>query len=1757
MPPRSQPPLPPRPPTPLFQRPLVATAGLILLLGSPLQAQIALTEFLANNQAGLRDADGETSDWIELLNTSTQTLNLSGWSLTDDPTQPRLWVFPATNLPPAGYLLVFASGKNRGIAGSSLHTSFRLGAEGGYLALFAPESDTPVSEFSPYPRQEADISYGTRAAQRFYFNPPSPLAANTGGFADFVADTKFSHNRGFYQTPFDLTITTATPGASIRFTTNGSTPTASTGFVYSAPLRIAGTTVVRAAAFRPGLQPSNVDTQTYLFLADVIRQQTNGAAPSPEWPAPGSVSSINYGMDPRVVDAPSYRNQIVPALQSLPSFSLVTDLPNLFGGNGIYANPGQDGRAWERPCSVELIQTDGQGAFQLNAGVRIRGGFSRSTGNPKHAFRLFFRDVYGPAKLRYPLHPGGTEEFDALDLRTFQNYSWSFQGDPVGVFVRDVFSRETQLALGQPGERGIYAHLYINGVYWGIFNTCERPEANFGATYFGGNAEDYDVIKVEAGSYTLNATDGNMTAWTRLYNRCKAGITNTSAYFSLEGRRPDGTPDPAGETLLDINSLIDYQLVIFYGGNYDASVSRFLGETRPNNWYGLRDRSGKNGGFKFVSHDAEHSLKADEPNINRTGPFPAGSDSVVYSNPHYLHQQLSANAEYRMRFADRAHRALFNHGALTATQARARFDALTNQIQLAVVAESARWGDSKVATPLTQAHWLTAVRNVQTAFLASRTTTLLNQLRAKSLYPAVTAPTLSQHGGATDRGTPVTLTAPAGQIYFTINGQDPRETSGSLYPGASSYSSPIPIQETLTLKARSRVGSDWSALVEATFTIHQTFRDLLVTEIMYRPAASPGVDRDDLEFIELKNVGTTELDLSGLRVTNAVHYIFPRGSRLAPGQIAVLASKLAAFTNRYPDRLPWGEFTGKLADGGEKLTLLHATGATEFEVEYDNSAPWPVSADGVGFSLVPRNPTANPNPNDPTQWRASTQLGGSPGIDDPALDVPIVLLHEVLSHTDLPQFDTVELFNPGETEANIGGWYLTDERNQPKKYRFPANTAVAARGYLLVDERQFADARWGTNAFRLDSHGDAVFLYSADAAGNLTGYSDGITFDAAPNGVSFGRHTNSVGELQFPLQRRPTLATANAGPAFGPVVLNEILAAPTPGEVPFVELKNIGATDVPLFDPAFPTNRWRIEGIGFEMPAGLVLPPGGLAVVVGGDPASFRARYGIPARVPVLGPYPGLLQPNGERLELQRPDGPDPILNESGQTTGYFVPYLAEDTVRYDDSAPWPTEGIGANRGGASLERREPVAYGNDPAGWRASILSPSPGAENNANRPPRVLVSPSQQLTGTNFPLPANVAGMATDDGLPQNTLTYAWSQSAGPLGVQFDTPTEPTTVVRLPGVGTFLLRLTVSDGERVSGDELSVTVNRPGSEVTLVPFNSTWRYFDQRVDLGTAWRAPSYIESDGWKTGKARLGYGGDGEATVIAGGASSDRIPTAYFRLKFNLTDPAGFSALNLQLIRDDGAMVYLNGEEVFRSNLPEGPVLFSTFASSVMGGLDEQNPNPKAVSPARLREGENTLAVEVHQANAGSSDLGFDLALTGEAQPINRAPSADAGANLTLTLPDAAQLTGTFNDDGLPLIPGVPRFSWTKLAGPGSVTFTNPNLPATSASFDQPGAYELAFSVNDSMLSATDQVRVLVNPAVVVAPPPLTLRRDPETGNLLLQFPAAAGRNYVVRRRESLTDGPWSGWEAIPSGSSRTVVIPLLPTAAEQYYQVVIP
>jgi hypothetical protein len=589
----------------------------------------------------------------------------------------------------------------------------------------------------------------------------------------YVEEVQFSVARGFYEAPFGVELSCPTPGADIRFSTNGTAPSPTNGFVYSIPIQIKQTTTLRAVALKTGFQPSPVGTHTYLFLNDVILQSKTTTLAS-GFPATWQGTTADYGMDTKVIGTNNtdryggkYARTIITDLEAVPTLSIVSDINDFFGAKGVYSNPNNRGMAWERPASLELIDPKGASGFQIDAGVRIQGGAFRGFGlTKKKSFRLFFRSEYGHGKLHYPLFgPDAVDSFDTLVLRANNNDGWQWDaaaGQPL--YIRDAFADATARAMGMVAPHCNFVHLYINGVYWGLYNPVERPDAAFSASYYGGNKEDWDAINFDS------APNGDYGAWNRMIALARKGLANNVNYQLIQGNNPDGTRNPAYEDLLDVDSLIDYMILNCYLGNNDWP---------DRNWYTGRNRANGDG-FKFYPWDSEWTVGLNsDVNADKTGASTAVA--VPYA-------ACKANSEFRLRFADRVYRHFFDGGPLYVDAANpfydlahpernpsaSRFASLCNVVSNAVVAESARWGDQHAATPYTRdEHWLKEQHTQLTNYFPRRSGIVLSQFRRAGLYPNTDPPAFAQNGGHVASGFSLGMSASKGTIYYTTDGSDP------------------------------------------------------------------------------------------------------------------------------------------------------------------------------------------------------------------------------------------------------------------------------------------------------------------------------------------------------------------------------------------------------------------------------------------------------------------------------------------------------------------------------------------------------------------------------------------------------------------------------------------------------------------------------------------------------------------------------------------------------------------------------------------------------------------------------------------------------------------------------------------------------------------------------------------------------------------------------------------------------------------------
>jgi hypothetical protein len=847
--------------------------------------------------------------------------------------------------------------------------------------------------------------------------------------AENSAAPVFSHQRGFYETAFTLEIRTNPDGGTIKYTLDGSNPLYSgTAIVKTSPVTInvnpeteTGNRgpnpgfVVRACAQNSGLEYSTVVTHTYLFAKRVKNLSPDNQSPGPGWPTSSPTGQrFDYGMDPNILNDNLYKDLIDAALVDIPSVSLVTDLTNLFDpGTGIFVNAQQHGEEWERPCSVELLNPDGSKGFQINAGVRIRGGWHRNPDNPKRAFRLFFRQEYGEGKLKYSLFGDeGASEFDKFDLRTSQNYAWSMYDywGQYNTMNRDVFSRDLQQEMDEPYTRSRYYHLYINGVYWGVFQSQERSEARYAETYLGGSKEEYDVIKPNI-SYPYNetgveATDGSLNSWRDVWDLIADEFITNEKYFRLQGLNPDGSRNRNYQNLVDMKNLIDYMLIIFYTGNFDSPTNVWGDNRNAKNFFCIYNRIGFDG-YKFFIHDAEHSLNTmpdagpgtiglyeNRVNIGFTDERRMYISNFAMFNPQWLHFKLATNEEFRILMADRVYKFIFNNGALTPDKVTELFLSRAQEIEMAIISESARWGDAFHEPARTKnGDWQFAINDIVDNYFPYRTDIVLDQLQEVDWYPDFQPPVYLHNNSqilddviekSNEINIEIKNPGASGLIYYTKNGEDPRAIGGGI--ATSAFQSNDPVEVTInsitTLKSRIKMGDKWSALHELLVLMPDDKSNLKITEIHYHPVGTATIDGDDFEFLELKNIGDYPVNLSACNFGDSgIYYTFPENTILNGGEFIVLVSDISKFYQRYNFR-PFGEYKGHLSNSGERISLYTADNNMILSVFYQDMTPWPESADGVGYSLVPTeiNPTGNLN--DAANWRLSLYAHGSPGQDD-------------------------------------------------------------------------------------------------------------------------------------------------------------------------------------------------------------------------------------------------------------------------------------------------------------------------------------------------------------------------------------------------------------------------------------------------------------------------------------------------------------------------------------------------------------------------------------------------------------------------------------------------------------------------------------------------------------------------------------------------------------------------------------------------------
>lgn len=672
-----------------------------------------------------------------------------------------------------------------------------------------------------------------------------------------VADTQFSSPRGLYAAPFPLTISSATAGAFVRYTLDCSDPRTSSTFVEgTAPVTLTidpqssnggrrpltPAVVVRAFAWKPGMLPTNVDTVTFVFPDRVLVQTRPSGFPT----------SVSFTMDQSVVTAPAYSGRIRDDLLAIPSMSVVASHGQVFGSGGLLT---AGNGSIEVPGSIEIMHPDGRDD-QADCGL-----VPHSWAQAKRALRVYFRASYGDDKWRHDLFRDSVEggaidvtSFDDLVLRSGFNDGLLYQEAARQgrySFAVDELGRSCQIAMSGHGSRGLFVHLYLNGLYWGLYNPCERPESGFLSQQFGGAKSDF-FARNHSG-----VLDGSPTFFDGL-------ITGATNYSTVQAR-------------LDVPSFCDY--IVYWtfcgGGDWPSYAGH------NNNWYAGNRTQPANGRVRFYVWDTEDSW-CNLPSRPQAPLDGARLNVELLSGPLEISQLwrgVQANADFRLAFADRIYQQCYNDGPLSEPAILQRWNRIVGRVDHGVVGESARWGrfDPRSVTWTRDNDWLPYVDAIRQMFVAN-TAQLVAALRNTTLpvahprlYPNVEPPwfrigsqTIDVTEAEVAASTVVALVrnGPSGTIWFTTDGSDPRGANGQPAGQNGGSGISVTVNGPLLLSART-LDTEWSAVHRLRLEVAGS-SPLRIAEFLAENTiglTDPAGDRDD--WIELHNRGALPFDASG------------------------------------------------------------------------------------------------------------------------------------------------------------------------------------------------------------------------------------------------------------------------------------------------------------------------------------------------------------------------------------------------------------------------------------------------------------------------------------------------------------------------------------------------------------------------------------------------------------------------------------------------------------------------------------------------------------------------------------------------------------------------------------------------------------------------------------------------------------------------------------------------------------------------------
>lgn len=943
-----------------MKRTLTLLLGFLAFGAASAQAAPYINEVLSSNRTVFADEDGDFGDWIELFNPDSTAYDLDGHFLTDDAEDLEKWEFPNVEIPANGYLVVFASGKDRRDQDEPLHTSFGVSGSGEYVGLIDADGETVISSVlvPPLERDQSYIVIPADGSPSYEVsNEPTPEAENSTNVVVFsILGQSFTDA---------ITLELTTPsGKPIRYTTDGKKATLFNGRDYNGPITISSTSIIAAS-----VTGGPVRMESFIQLAPELANRDSNI--------PMVIVDASDGLSQT-----SFEEMAIGVLE-----------------------PGEDGRT----SLLGSFATNSRGA------VRTRGETSNSF--PKKPLRFEFWNEDGDDRDLSPLGlPANSDwvlnaryNFD----RTLVHNAWIYElSNQIGQYAPrtrfvELYLNDNDDAVSEDDYQGVYTlveKIERNGDRVDVetmpIEATTEPEIS-GGYVFRHDKTDPNTWDFSGGGVTMQMIYPPEEERTQRQHQRDWLVNHLN---DLRDKIRNGSdPETGYPSVIEETAWIDHQLLNLLTLNVDAlRLSAYFYKSREGKVIAGPvwdfDRSAGGPGDSRISQALTwRGSGGDEGThfFSNIGSGAAGGTPVWWHD-------LFQNSDFHTAWTDRWHE--LREDEFSNENIAAIINGMGDELSESAARNFDRWpgADTRSANQLTYSDvggYEGEIEHI-IGWLQARAEWITEEL--------ITVPSFQPEAVVSDE--PISVDIKAGGslfkpaiVYYTTDGQDPRARGGEPSASATLFDDEFTLTETTRVIARKKDDQydqdrngppqTWSALSETRYFVGEepaSSSNLVVSEIMYNPAdptateeAASFTNNDDFEFIELLNIGAKKVSLAGMRLRGDADFDFPEGVSLEPGERIVLASNTAAYARRYGTmRPPLGAFTGGLPNGGGRLFLRAHDRATIHEFSYLDQAPWPADADGEGKALVLRNETTNPDPTLAGSWRAGAETNGTPGTDE-------------------------------------------------------------------------------------------------------------------------------------------------------------------------------------------------------------------------------------------------------------------------------------------------------------------------------------------------------------------------------------------------------------------------------------------------------------------------------------------------------------------------------------------------------------------------------------------------------------------------------------------------------------------------------------------------------------------------------------------------------------------------------------------------------